>query len=200
MVQTIKYSFDFILSSSPSGWLETVSEKTHHAWKIRNLTLLCLLSNCKVIDSAEGESRRDLFPSSVFSFCCPCFSVWDQLGRKDRHQGQILILVQQDNSYWRIMEQEGYIQGPRDGLWLHWIQMLLPQMFLSLPMGTNPRRCSCCLFGKSQSLTALISNQGSVGRLLSKGAWKTMKENLSTWQYLRGSALPLEVILSSPQK
>lgn len=149
MVQTIKYSFDFTLSSSPSGWLETVTEKKHNAWEIRNLTLPWLLENCKVICSAEGESRRVLFPSSVFSFCCPCFSVWDQLGRKDLCQNQILIFVQQDNSYWRIMEQECCTQGPRVGLWLHWIQMLSPQMFLSLLMGTNPNSCSCCLFGKS---------------------------------------------------
>lgn len=67
---------------TPSGWLETVSEKKHHAWEIRNLTLSWLLENWKVICSTEGESRRVLFPSSVFSFCCPCSSVWDQLRRR----------------------------------------------------------------------------------------------------------------------
>lgn len=85
MVQTMKYSCDFTLSSCPSGWLETVSEKTHHAQEIRNFTLLWLLANC-IIDSAEGESKRVLSPSSVFSFCCPCSSIWDQLGRK---KGQV---------------------------------------------------------------------------------------------------------------
>lgn len=142
--------------------------------------LLWLLANCKVIGSSEGESRRVLFPSSVFSFCCTCSSVWDQLGRKDRYQSWILILFQQDNSYWTIMEQEDCTQGPRAGWWLHWIQMLPPQMFVSLLMEYNPSSCSCCLFGKSQPLTALILNQGSVGRLLSKGAWKIMKKTLST--------------------
>lgn len=69
---------------------------------------------------------------------------------------------------------------PQSWLGLHWIQMLPPQMFVSLLMEYNPSSCSCCLFGKSQPLTALILNQGSVGRLLSKGAWKIMKKTLST--------------------
>lgn len=111
-----------------------------------------------VLKGKAGEISFPAVCSPSVVHVLPFEVSWE--GRKDRCQGQILILVQQDNSYWRIMEQEGCTQGPRDGLCLHWIQMLLPQMFLSLPMGTNPRRCSCCLFGKSQSLTALISNQG----------------------------------------
>lgn len=180
------------------GWKLSL-KKAIMPGEIRNLTFLWLLANGMTLRSTEGESRTDSFPSSVGFSYCPCCSVWEQLGMQDSCQGQILILIQQDNSY-VILEQEGCTagaEGPRVGQCLHWIQMFPPQMFISLLMATNPSSSSCCLFGKSQPLTALILNRGSVGGLLSKGAWKITKKILSTGRLLkflrRRSVLPLKV-------
>lgn len=63
MVQTIKYSFDFILSSSPSGWLETVSKKLIMSGKLEILLSSVCYQIARLLIVLKGKAGEISFPA-----------------------------------------------------------------------------------------------------------------------------------------